>query len=305
MTLENRIRVPILMYHDVVPETQLKKLHGERMHYAIGEEKFLEQMKFLKSGGKTGISFAMFYNLLQSDPQELLSGKYVVITFDDCHRSQVEFAVPILKKQGYKASFFVITDWIGSADFASEDDLRELVANGMDVQSHTASHIFLMELNSHQSVRELLGSKKKLESIIRRPVDFLSLPGGRSDRSIWQLAGTYGYKGILTSLFGYGNFQPFWERIHTNGYVPHGYYRIAMSPRMSQSAFENLILMKGWQPMFYWWRNRAATLAKRTIGSKGYHKIWLFLFGGRENPNAADSIKMPKTNLLKKQEVHF
>jgi len=279
MTLENRIKVPILMYHDVVPEAQIPKLGGERIHYTISVEKFREQMEFLTSQGKIGISFSEFYNFLQNNPQELLSEKYVVLTFDDGHRSQVEFAVPILKKQGFTATFFVVTDWIGSSDFASENDLLKLAASGMDVQSHTASHIFLMELNSHQSVKELLGSKKKLESVLDRPVNFLSLPGGRSDRSIWQLSGSYGYKGILTSLFGYGNFQPFWEKIHANGYVPHGYYRIAMSPKMSQSTFKNLILMKGWQPSYYWWRSRLATFAKRTIGSKSYHQLWLLLFG--------------------------
>ena len=281
MTLRNRIKLPILMYHDVVPEAQLLKPRGERVHYTLSVEKFREQMEFLKTQGKVGISFSEFYDFLQNDPQELFSGKYVVLTFDDCHRSQVEFAVPILKKQGFTATFFVVTDWIGSSDFASENDLLKLVSSGMDVQSHTASHIFLMELNSHQSVKELLGSKKKLESILNRPVNFLSLPGGRSDRSIWQLCGSYGYKGILTSLFGYGNFQPFWEKIHTNGYVPHGYYRIAINHKMSAATFENLILMKSWQPVYYWWRSRLAAFAKRTIGSKGYHKLWLLLFGNK------------------------
>ncbi len=281
MTLENRIRLPILMYHDVVPEARIPELGGERIHYAIRVEKFREQMEFLKSQGKRGISVSEFYDFLQSDPQELFSRRYVVLTFDDGHRSQIEFASPILKEYGFTATFFIVTDWIGTSDFASEDDLIELVAAGMDIQSHTASHMFLMELNSHQAVKELLGSKKKLESILNRPVDFLSLPGGRSDRSIWQLCGSYGYKGILTSLFGYGNFQPFWEKIHTNGYVPHGYYRIAMSPKMSGSTFENLIMMRGWKPVYYWWRSRVAVLAKQTIGSESYHKLWLFLFGSK------------------------
>jgi len=281
MTLENRVKLPILMYHDVVPEAQLPKLSGERIHYTIHVKKFREQMEFLKSQGMRGISFSEFYTFVQNDPQELFSGKYVVLTFDDGHRSQVEFASPILKEYGFTATFFVVTDWIGTPDFASENDLLKLVTSGMDVQSHTASHIFLMELNSHQAVKELLGSKKKLETILNRPVDFLSLPGGRSDRSIWQLCGSYGYKGILTSLFGYGNFQPFWEKIHANGYVPHGYYRIAVNPKMRQSAFENLILMKGWQPVYYWWRSRLAALAKRTLGSESYHNLWLFLFGSK------------------------
>jgi len=269
------------MYHDVVPDARVPELRGERAHYTLRRNQFREQMEFLKSQGIRGISFSEFYAWVQNDPQELVSGKYVVLTFDDGHRSQMEFAAPILREYGFTATFFVVTDWIGDPDFVSEEDLRELVASGMDVQSHTASHTFLMELNSHQAVNELLGSKKMLESILNRPVDFLSLPGGRIDRSIWQLCGSYGYKGILTSLFGYGNFQPFWEKIHANGYVPHGYYRIAVNPKMSPSTFAHLVTMKGWRPAYFWWRNRLAVLAKRTIGSESYHKLWLFLFGGK------------------------
>lgn len=283
MTLLKRVKVPIIMYHDVVPEAEMAQLPGERIHYAIGLEKFREQMQFLKNRGKIGIHFSRFYRLLQEDPGELFSGKYVVLTFDDGHDSQVKFAVPVLQEMGFTATFFAVADWIGTVGFASENDLKNLIAAGMDVQSHTASHLFLIELNSHQSVRELLGSKRKLEAIIGKPVEFLSLPGGRSDHSVWQLCGAYGYRGILTSLMGYGNFQPFWEKIHSNGYVPHGYYRIPVGRGMSPDTFENLILMKGWQPAFYWWRNRLANLLKRVIGNAMYHTIWVRLFRGKRN----------------------
>ncbi len=279
MTLKNRVKIPIIMYHDVVPQAELKNVPKERRHYALSVEDFRAQMAYLKDSGKEGIDFSTFYELLQTSPEQLTGDRYVVLTFDDGQESQARNAAPILAEVGFRATFFVVSNWVGKPGFVSEKDLRNLVELGMDVQSHTANHTFLVELNSHQAVEELLGSKKKLEALTGKPVRFLSLPGGRSDRSIWQLCGAYGYKGILTSLFGYGNFQPLWEKVHANGYVPYGYYRLAVTRGTRLRTFRHLIENRGWLPRYFLWRNRTAKFAKSFIGHETYHKMWLWLFG--------------------------
>ncbi len=281
MTLKNRVKIPIILYHDVVPQAEMKNVPRDRRHYTLSAENFKAQMAYLKKTGRKGIDFSTFYSLVQTDAKLLSSDRYVVLTFDDGHVSQARWALPILKEFGFTASFFLISNWVGTPGFVSEKEVRGLVAAGMDVQSHTANHTFLMELNSHQAVEELVGSKKRLERLTGKPVRFLSLPGGRSDRSVWQLCGIYGYEGILTSLFGYGNFQPFWEKVHANGYVPHGYYRLAMSRGMHLSTFRHLIENKGWLPRYFRWRNQTAKLAKTIVGHRTYHKIWLWVFGSQ------------------------
>ncbi len=279
MTLKNRIKIPIIMYHDVVPQNELKNVPKERRHYALSVEDFRAQMAYLKNSGKRGIDFSTFFTLFQTEPEQLANGRCVVLTFDDGQESQAKYAAPILEEFGFSATFFVVSNWVGKKGFVSAADVRNLVARGMDVQSHTANHTFLVELNAHQAVEELLGSKRKLEALTGKTVQFLSLPGGRSDRSIWQLCGVYGYKGILTSLFGYGNFQPLWEKVHANGYVPHGYYRLAVTRGMRLRTFRHLVENKGWLPSYFLWRNRTAKFAKSLIGHGAYHKMWLWIFG--------------------------
>ena len=77
----------------------------------------------------------------------------VVITFDGVYRNVLQFAAPILRRLGYPFELFLSSDHIGRgnsfdageppADFANEDELRQLVRQGGRLQWHTRSHQLL------------------------------------------------------------------------------------------------------------------------------------------------------------------
>jgi glycosyltransferase involved in cell wall biosynthesis len=91
---------------------------------------------------------------------------HVVITFDGVYKNVLDYAAPILKKFGYPFDIFISSDYIGKdnkfdtiepdADFASMDDLKELVRSGGRIQWHTRSHRDLKdETNTEEIIKEL------------------------------------------------------------------------------------------------------------------------------------------------------
>jgi peptidoglycan/xylan/chitin deacetylase (PgdA/CDA1 family) len=94
------------------------------------------------------------------------SNKVVIINFDDSHKSQYEYAKPILDKYGFKATFFEVCDWIGtdhdSDKGMSWQDIAALQQDGMDIESHTMTHPHLNELSPADLDYEIGQSKQCL-----------------------------------------------------------------------------------------------------------------------------------------------
>ncbi len=62
----------------------------------------------------------------------------IILTFDDREESQFRLAVPLLRKYGFRATFYVTKD--GSM---TEDQLREIAGtDGWEIGNHTAFHFF-------------------------------------------------------------------------------------------------------------------------------------------------------------------
>ncbi|MGB9198122.1 MAG: polysaccharide deacetylase family protein [Terriglobales bacterium] len=62
--------------------------------------------------------------------------------------------------------------------FLSEDDVRQLAANGVEIGSHTATHPVLGALDPESARRELAASKMALEKVLGREVRSLAYPFG-------------------------------------------------------------------------------------------------------------------------------
>jgi peptidoglycan/xylan/chitin deacetylase (PgdA/CDA1 family) len=60
----------------------------------------------------------------------------IVLTYDDALQSQLDTAVPQLKKAGFKATFFLTSD----IDFVTMPQWRELAKEGFELGNHTLYH---------------------------------------------------------------------------------------------------------------------------------------------------------------------
>ncbi len=103
-------RLPILMYHNVTEDDS--KVEGLTIHKDFLEEQF----KYLVSKNY------QTHHLSELQNKTKLSGKNVVITFDDVTVNQLEYAVPLLEKYNLKATFFVPFAYIGGVDGWNKDN---------------------------------------------------------------------------------------------------------------------------------------------------------------------------------------
>jgi peptidoglycan/xylan/chitin deacetylase (PgdA/CDA1 family) len=195
---------PVLAYHlvDQRPDAGIAWTTPAR---------FEKQIAWLAAAGYRSLSLSEY---LQRHPAE--NAKHVVITFDDGYRSLMQYALPILARYHFHATVFAIAGYVGRANswdvkfflprFLHLDwnELRELMAAGWEIGSHSLNHDYLPALADAELRRDLFDSKKIIEDNLQTPIRHLSLPFGRGSERVYQTAGEAGYGSV--SILGSGNF---------------------------------------------------------------------------------------------------
>jgi peptidoglycan/xylan/chitin deacetylase (PgdA/CDA1 family) len=118
----------------------------------------------------------------------------LAITFDDGYRDNFENAVPVLEKLSLPATFFVVSDWIGSDvvpwwdrergvrhAWMTWDQVRLLRRKGFDIGGHTRTHVDLGTVGPRRAKEEILGARHELEKQLDGPVELFAYPYGRRD----------------------------------------------------------------------------------------------------------------------------
>jgi hypothetical protein len=91
------------------------------------------------------------------------SNKYAILNFDDVFKGQYEYAKPILDKYYFKATFFVVCDYVGNKNNRmSWDEMQSLYKEGHDIQSHSMTHKDLDKMSQEMLVYEIEQSKQCL-----------------------------------------------------------------------------------------------------------------------------------------------
>jgi peptidoglycan/xylan/chitin deacetylase (PgdA/CDA1 family) len=93
------------------------------------------------------------------------NNKAIMLGFDDGWKSQLTNAKPILDKYGFKASFFVVCNYVNSGEIRRMNwqDIARLQEDGMDIESHSMTHSpYLNILHQNGLDYEIGGSKQCL-----------------------------------------------------------------------------------------------------------------------------------------------
>jgi peptidoglycan/xylan/chitin deacetylase (PgdA/CDA1 family) len=201
----------VLMYHkvnDLSPNPT-----------TVPTEVFAEQMELLERLGYQPVSLeAVRDHYLEGTP---LPPGAALITFDDGYRDNLENALPVLREHGYPAVLFVPIAYLddgrplpheellmtlGVRNATLDwDELAELEAGGVRIESHGIGHWPLSALDPAEATREIALSKLRLEERLGREVDaFAYVKGSQADyrpehASLVQQAG---YKLAFTSVSG-------------------------------------------------------------------------------------------------------
>jgi peptidoglycan/xylan/chitin deacetylase (PgdA/CDA1 family) len=120
-------------------------------------------------------------------------------SFDDGHEDDLIVA-EALARRGAKATFYVAMNRGFGAPEISAASARKLVAMGMEVGSHSASHKPLVGKPYADVVEDLTAGKKGVEDMIGAPVVSLSYPEGIYDAGVVRAAAEAGFKVARTTV---------------------------------------------------------------------------------------------------------
>ena len=187
--------VPVLNYH------QVEQKNGNPL--TLWPDQFEAQMAYLADEGYTTITIDEMMDALEHGTP--LPEKPVIITFDDGYADNYEYAYPILKKYGFKATIFLIYDFTNAyPNYLTWEQIDEMKQSGLiHFESHTMTHANLAELTSVDELRhEIADSHDLLSEKIGYDMHYIAYPGGRVNPEIEEITRAAGYRGGFTVHYG-------------------------------------------------------------------------------------------------------
>jgi len=266
-----RHEVPIFMYHEVAGPEGMQALAGRiQLGYVVTTEQFESHLRTLRDLGAKSVNLEQVTQWVRNGTP--IPERSVVITFDDGFEGNYTTALPLLEKYGFTATFFVATNRIGDEVMMSWEQLREMGARGMSIESHTASHPLLSTLTRDETRSELAVSRQVLEQQLGKQVRFISLPNGDSNGWYHDLARETGYAGGCGSQFG----------CNDRGADPYCLRRIAMKRSTTAQDISNYVLRNSINYNWAMGKARIKRMVPALIGKRRYDRLYNALFGVAE-----------------------
>ena len=123
----------------------------------------------------------------------------VRITFDDGNKSDLELALPALRRRSLTATFFVVAGRLGETEFLDGDDVRALRDADMTIGCHGMHHRPWRTLDDAELERELVEARGVLEEVVDVPVTQAACPFGSYNRRVLRALRRSGYAEVHTS----------------------------------------------------------------------------------------------------------
>jgi peptidoglycan/xylan/chitin deacetylase (PgdA/CDA1 family) len=196
------------------------------------------------------------------------------ISFDDGHRSDYEYALPVLVARGMVAHFFITVGWTGrKSSYMGWREVRALHAVGQRVGAHGWTHTLLTRCSAPELEKELGGARQTLEDKLGCSITSMSLPGGRYNRRVLAACQAAGYRQVFTSI----------PRAEA---APPGLLigRLNILSGMSLPALRQLLLPESTALAKLHRRYHLKEAAKLLLGDRLYARLWTLVSG--QEPDA-------------------
>ncbi len=193
---------PILTYHKLGPRPARVRLQG----LYVSDRLFDRQLAELRAAGYTT-------GALEDCARPPVPAR-VVITFDDGYLNVLRRGTSPLARHGFRAIQFLVAGFLGQQNewdvregeapepLMSREEVREWLAAGNDIGSHTLTHPFLTRLTPEQAREEISASRKRLEDLFGRPVRHFCYPYGDWNPAVRDLVRDAGYTTACTTIAG-------------------------------------------------------------------------------------------------------
>jgi peptidoglycan/xylan/chitin deacetylase (PgdA/CDA1 family) len=172
----------------------------------------------------------------------VLPSKPVILSFDDGYADFYTTAYPVLAQHGFKAVSYVVPGFFGRGGYMTASQVLELDRDGIEIASHTWSHLDLTTLPPDALAREVQAPKAYLEQLLGHPVVDFCYPSGRFNDNVVAAVGAAGYQTATTTQLGYthslGNALT-WARVRVHGREPLDVFARMLGP--SDPAIETWV----------------------------------------------------------------
>jgi peptidoglycan/xylan/chitin deacetylase (PgdA/CDA1 family) len=171
-------------------------------------EALRRHLEYLQKNGYAVVALRRLLSFIQLE--EALPPRAVVLTFDDTSPEFYRHAFPHLVALGVPATLFVAADRVGGDNALNWQQLREMSAYGLEVQSRGRSEGGLaaqrpgepFEAYVHRLLGELQGARRLLEERLGRGPEVLAYPQESIPSLTSALAVQMGYRAILVTAQG-------------------------------------------------------------------------------------------------------
>src|SRR5581483_6701047 len=127
-----------------------------------------------------------------------MASRIVTTSWDVGHPLDLRVA-RVLARHGVRGTFYVPLRAVAGG-LLSASQMRELLAMGMEIGSHTVTHPILTTLPLGEVDRELRDSRSMLEDLLGREVTSFCYPRGRFNAAIARRAALAGYRVCRTTV---------------------------------------------------------------------------------------------------------
>lgn len=199
--------IPILVYHQI---SAAPPRGAPFRSLYVAPAAFARQMALLRLLGYQGLSMSALLPYLQGEK----SGKVVGITFDDGYLNNLTEALPVLQRHGFSATCYAVSNLLGKtnewdraigvaqAPLMNAGQLRQWVAGGQEVGSHTQNHVRLLQSEASAALAEMTQDKAALEALLARPVRHFCYPFGEYEQPHVAMARQAGFQTVTTTRRG-------------------------------------------------------------------------------------------------------
>jgi peptidoglycan/xylan/chitin deacetylase (PgdA/CDA1 family) len=195
----------VFVFHKVAPAPAQTR---DRFDYQT-PARFAERLGALRAAG-------LIPAALDDLPTELNRGAgRFSVTFDDGYAHVMENVLPALRQQNIRALQFIVAGKLGGRndwDIAKGDvaeplmdaaQIRDWLAAGQGIGSHSLSHPNLRKISRDQAREEIIASRKRLEDLFNVPVRHFCYPYGSYDAAIQDMVREAGYVTACTMKHGF------------------------------------------------------------------------------------------------------
>ena len=187
------------------------RIDDEQHRSCVAPSAFAEQMRMLRSEGYRVLSLAEIDEHLSM--RRTFPERSVAITFDDGFADNHRNAFPVLQREGFPATIFLATGYVGRDELPVVRDrsglrpldwsqVEEMARHDVAMGAHTVSHPELPGLDDAVLRREIRDSKDAIEQRLGRPVTSFCYPRGRFDDRVEREVDAAGFRLACTTLPG-------------------------------------------------------------------------------------------------------